>query len=1568
MLYQFYRPTSGADLLIKEVYPTGSQSPEAMGADVVDMAFELPEYIDFRINDFCMVYGKKYKINRTPTVTKEGNRHYIYKVQLEAHWYDLAKASYQFLNPANDLLEQDFSLMGNALTFVTLAVQNANRQSPGWTVGVVDDTDYKNLPFNKQNCLQVLHQLAQVFETELWIDNQVVHLTKREVSSGYTFEYGKGKGLNSVTRQNKTDINIFTRLYVRGGSTNLPTGYGSDALLMPGGDYFLEDPAKVAMYGFAEDNEEFTDIFPKREGTVTGVTAGDDNWMYLFDTALDFDINEQASPVGDAKIAFNTGQLAGYTFTIGNYNHATKRITINKNTEETNLDIPSNTLRPGIGDKYVLIDIIMPTSYVTAAEQLLKDTAQIHYDKGSDPKFQLAYSAVTDTLFMKANNIDVVLGTTAILLDNQIGINSELRIAKYTRDLQNPDLYTNIVWSDTIGANEIIRQYQQQKRTLQLLESSGLLDINQLRKNIFLNRLSESEGYLYLAGQKIKAGLADLATNALHADLADYALDADKWDGRDFADYLDQPVRVNDDVRFKSISSPSFVSGALGSGFRIDEYGNATFDNLTVRKEFNVYELVLNKISGTNGALAVTDTIKIDTVTETIDGYDCTIDTGENTVAVPFQVNDLVRCQVFNGTAVKYYFAQITAVGSGTFTIVKAGKVGAGIPAPGDTVVRFGNTTDADRQGLLYLTASDSGAPYLDVLDGVTSDNLTGKTKVRLGKLDGIIDADLGALSGYGLYGQNVYVKGKVHVTGGNAQTIAGSQVLANVAEANAISLASSDAQTKANLAQANAAVLSQQLVNGVKIGGRNLILNSANITTSLASYFIEGFNDGEEVTLQMWGRGVISLWADNGWTNWSGNLDTRTGEPYCKVTQIVNPYTSRPDKNNGTVLVRLQLTTAVKIKLERGNKATDWTPAPEDVQTAIDTANALAQTAQNSYNALTASLKSMAYQDVVELSKLGSTLIEGGKIKTTLLDADYIRANVVNAGYINTLELSASVIKSGTIDSARINASQILVNAGGATTAQVATAKTEAITSATTQAQADATAKASAAQSAAISAAAADATAKANTAQGNASADAQTKATAAQTAAENYATAQSAYEREIAKAYADGIVSAEELARIADVSAKLQLAKDDATAKVTAVQAVVNGYTDTKSLATLSSAQSYADASATSKANVAQANAVSLASSDAQTKADAAQAAAAVLSQQLVDGVKIGGRNYFGKNIETSGWSGNDGGFGSINYTLGYLRLSSGSSIGIFRYINLTDDLLNTQLTFSFDAKSDVDLSHAALYFGSGNIGGDFNFTTNFKRYSFTFSTPVNNQPIIITSVTPSRVLHFKNIKLEKGNKATDWTPAPEDVQSAIDTANALAVTAQNNYTALTASLKSMAYQDVVELSKLGSTLIEGGKIKTTLLDADYIRANIVNADYVRVKVLEADFIPGIITDTINADYINALEIVANTIEAVSGTISGFVLHDNFIKQGDTSDYIMIGGESGGKGIKVSKDTKGYVDISAGTIVASSSTTTPALVTSGNAIMYGLPTTATMTGFKYLVIKDSDSKIYIKT
>lgn len=50
-----------------------------------------------------------------------------------------------------------------------------------------------------------------------------------------------------------------------------------------------------------------------------------------------------------------------------------------------------------------------------------------------------------------------------------------------------------------------------------------------------------------------------------------------------------------------------------------------------------------------------------------------------------------------------------------------------------------------------------------------------------------------------------------------------------------------------------------------------------------------------------------------------------------------------------------------------------------------------------------------------------------------------------------------------------------------------------------------------------------------------------------------------------------------------------------------------------------------------------------------------------------------------------------------------------------------------------------------------------------------------------------------FKNLKIEKGNQATDWTPAPEDVQSSIDTAQSTADNVQTTVTQTRTEVESL-------------------------------------------------------------------------------------------------------------------------------------------------------------------------------
>ena len=210
------------------------------------------------------------------------------------------------------------------------------------------------------------------------------------------------------------------------------------------------------------------------------------------------------------------------------------------------------------------------------------------------------------------------------------------------------------------------------------------------------------------------------------------------------------------------ISSELYTPGLTGSGMKLYKAvsgdWNLELDNITVRKAMTIFELIISKIRAVNGGLVISPANgKVKSVLLTNGIYRLEIE-GD----MMFVADDLVRCQTFAKTGARYYWVRITSV-SGQYIFINKTEFTSSVPAVGDDLVQFGNKTNAARQGVLYLTASEDGKPRFSVLNGVNSTDLTGKTKVILGCLDGITDTAFSADSqpfGYGLYSANVFLKG----------------------------------------------------------------------------------------------------------------------------------------------------------------------------------------------------------------------------------------------------------------------------------------------------------------------------------------------------------------------------------------------------------------------------------------------------------------------------------------------------------------------------------------------------------------------------------------------------------------------------------------------------------------------------------------------------------------------------------------------------------------------------------------------------------------------------------------
>lgn len=214
------------------------------------------------------------------------------------------------------------------------------------------------------------------------------------------------------------------------------------------------------------------------------------------------------------------------------------------------------------------------------------------------------------------------------------------------------------------------------------------------------------------------------------------------------------------------ISSERFIPGLMGEGMKlykaINGDWNLEIDNAVVRKAMTIFELIISKVRAVNGGLVISSANgRVKSVSETSGDPAYYVLSIEGDMM--FVTDDLVRCQVYTSGHVKYYWVPVASVNDDSILILKSVFPNGTVPAVGDDLVQMGNLTNPNRQGILYLTASEDGKPRISVLDGVNSTSLAGKNKVILGCLDGMTDTDFPAdfqPSGHGLYAINCFLKG----------------------------------------------------------------------------------------------------------------------------------------------------------------------------------------------------------------------------------------------------------------------------------------------------------------------------------------------------------------------------------------------------------------------------------------------------------------------------------------------------------------------------------------------------------------------------------------------------------------------------------------------------------------------------------------------------------------------------------------------------------------------------------------------------------------------------------------
>ena len=384
-----------------------------MGEHTLNLYFALSTYTDIPTGAWCEFQGERYTLNQPAKVVKHNNRHFEYTLTMDSEGANLK--NYKFRNPNDKTLK--FPFTASPHYHIQILVDCLNMIDSGWQVGTTIEANEKLISYNHNNCLEALDMIAKAFETEYEIIGKTIHLHKVEYfkDNPLPLQYGKGKGFKTGVSRT-TEQSRITRLYVQGGERNIDRSkYGNKELLLPKsqeyvyeGVTFVSDDKGLSIAiknaqnnGFInEQSIDLSHIYPSRKGTVSAVFEVDrDKHFYDFaDTTIPEALNFADLQIKGEKmvIYFESGMLSGREFEISRYehssgyNHSTRRFEIVPK-EEDGTTMPNDIFKPAIGDQYSVYNMHLPAAYICdndtktgASWEMMKEACKYLYENRAD--------------------------------------------------------------------------------------------------------------------------------------------------------------------------------------------------------------------------------------------------------------------------------------------------------------------------------------------------------------------------------------------------------------------------------------------------------------------------------------------------------------------------------------------------------------------------------------------------------------------------------------------------------------------------------------------------------------------------------------------------------------------------------------------------------------------------------------------------------------------------------------------------------------------------------------------------------------------------------------------------------------------------------------------------------------------------------------------------------------------------------------------------------------------------------------------------------------------------------
>lgn len=430
--------------------------------------FDVFDYIDYR--------GERFELELLPTVKKISKHQYSYDLNFVSLKYELERCMMRNIVPSDNgivyptPLVVEFTGTVKYLAERIQACLDAMYGKGVWSITLADgvDSEEKNISMSNQNCWSALSLVNTEYKLNYFVKGRNVTIGGAEPVVNNVFEYGKGKGLYEIERISDADTGIVTKLRAYGGTRNLdysypkkpewtdsilPANYALSPLrlMLPSfktdgvTDFVLASNEAIAKYGIREGVITYDDIYPSITGmknsagqaideikSVDAITSETQPTFTVQLYDLGFDLNESLT-TDEAQLSMKSGALQGYAFTITKIVKASDgsyTLTLGRNTlEESDTDnftVPNKDWNMKAGDRFVLLNILMPQEYIRAAENRLLERAKEYIAKYSSTNY--SYNIGVDEIFMARNaNFynEIMEGKRLTVNDPEMGIDHE---------------------------------------------------------------------------------------------------------------------------------------------------------------------------------------------------------------------------------------------------------------------------------------------------------------------------------------------------------------------------------------------------------------------------------------------------------------------------------------------------------------------------------------------------------------------------------------------------------------------------------------------------------------------------------------------------------------------------------------------------------------------------------------------------------------------------------------------------------------------------------------------------------------------------------------------------------------------------------------------------------------------------------------------------------------------------------------------------------------------------------------------------------------------------------------